>query len=119
MAGQDTFKLAVNSMVKVCRKVLEDAEMQSEQIAWLVPHQANYRILKAVASRLKIPEERVYMNVNRYGNTSAASIGICIDEMVRGNHIKPGDYILLTAFGGGLTWGAVLLKWSYVPTVGE
>ncbi len=117
MSGQDTFKLAVLSMVNVCREVLEDAEMDSSAISWLVPHQANYRILKAVAGRLKIPEERVYMNVNRYGNTSAASIGICVDEMVRGNHIKPGDYTLLTAFGGGLTWGAVLLKWACVPTV--
>ncbi|MCF6176634.1 MAG: ketoacyl-ACP synthase III [Victivallaceae bacterium] len=115
MAGQDTFKLAVNSMVKVCRKVLEEAEMDASQIAWLVPHQANYRILKAVASRLKIPEEKVYINVNRFGNTSAASIGICLDEMVRGDHIKQGDYVLLTAFGGGLTWGAVLMKWSYIP----
>lgn len=117
MAGQDTFKLAVNSMVNVCRKVLEEAELDSSAIAWLVPHQANYRILKVVASRLKIPEEQVYMNVNRFGNTSAASIGICLDEMVRGNFIKQGDYVLLTAFGGGLTWGAVLLKWSYIPPV--
>jgi len=85
--------------------------MPAASVTWLVPHQANYRILKAVASRLDIPEERVYMNVNRYGNTSAASIGICIDEMNRGGFVKPGDIILMTAFGGGLTWGSILLKW--------
>jgi 3-oxoacyl-[acyl-carrier-protein] synthase III len=119
MAGQDTFKLAVNSMVKVCRKVLEESGLDASAIAWLVPHQANYRILKAVASRLKIPEEQVYINVNRFGNTSAASIGLCLDEMVRGDYIKQGDYVLLTAFGGGLTWGAVLMKWSYIPPVNK
>ena len=85
--------------------------MDASQINWLVPHQANYRILTAVAQRLDITEEHVYVNVNRYGNTSAASIGICLDEMVRQNLIKKGDYVLLTAFGGGLTWGAMLLKW--------
>lgn len=112
MAGQDVFKLAVNAMVGSCRNILGESEISPDEIAWLVPHQANYRILKAVASRLKIPEERVYMNLDRYGNTSAASIGLCLDEMVRGDKVKSGDYILLTAFGGGLTWGAVLLKWQ-------
>lgn len=111
MAGQDVFKLAVNNMVGACREALEEAGVDASQVAWLVPHQANYRILKAVAARLKIPEEQVYMNVNRYGNTSAASIGLCLDEMMRGDMVKKGDYVLLTAFGGGLTWGAVLLRW--------
>ncbi len=111
MEGQDTFKLAVNTMVSSCKEALTFADMPSSSVTWLVPHQANYRILKAVASRLDIPEERVYMNVNRYGNTSAASIGICIDEMVRGGFVKPGDIVLMTAFGGGLTWGSLLLKW--------
>jgi len=111
MSGQDVFKLAVNAMVSSCNEALAFANLPSSAVTWLVPHQANYRILKAVASRLSIPEERVYMNVNRYGNTSAASVGICIDEMVRGGFVKTGDYVLLTAFGGGLTWGSILIKW--------
>lgn len=111
MSGQDVFKLAVNAMVSSCNEALNFANIPSSAVTWLVPHQANYRILKAVASRLDIPEERVFMNVNRYGNTSAASIGICIDEMVRGNYVKPGDLVLLTAFGGGLTWGSILIRW--------
>jgi 3-oxoacyl-[acyl-carrier-protein] synthase-3 len=111
MSGQDVFKLAVNAMVSSCNEALTFAGLPSSAVTWLVPHQANYRILKAVASRLSIPEERVYMNVNRYGNTSAASIGICLDEMVRGGFVKTGDYVLLTAFGGGLTWGSILIKW--------
>lgn len=111
MEGQETFKLAVGNMVASCKKALDDAGVSIEQVKWLVPHQANYRILKAVATRLKMPEERVYMNVDRFGNTSAASIGLCLDEIARGDHVKRGDYVLLTAFGGGLTWGAVLLRW--------
>ncbi len=111
MAGQDVFKLAVNSMVSACKETLQEQNIDSSEVAWLVPHQANYRILKAVASRLKIPEEQVYMNVDRFGNTSAASIGICLDEMVRENKVKSGDLVLLTAFGGGLTWGATLIRW--------
>ena len=111
MAGRDVFKLAVNAMVSSCRKVLEEANVSIDQVRWLVPHQANERIMKAVAQRLPLEEERVFMNIGKYGNTSAASIGICLDEMNRADLIKPGDYVLLTAFGGGLTWGAILIRW--------
>ena len=111
MSGGDVFKLAVNAMVRSCKEVMKGAGVTADDIKWLVPHQANYRILRAVASRLKIPEDEVYMNVNRFGNTSAASIGLCLDEIADGNKAEKGDYILLTAFGGGLTWGAMLLKW--------
>ncbi|MFA7230164.1 MAG: beta-ketoacyl-ACP synthase III [Victivallaceae bacterium] len=111
MAGKDVFKLAVNAMVGSCQRVMAEAGITAADVKWLVPHQANYRILKAVAQRLNIPEENVYMNVQRYGNTSAASIGICLDEIARGTLAKTGDYVLLTAFGGGLTWGSILLKW--------
>jgi 3-oxoacyl-[acyl-carrier-protein] synthase-3 len=76
----------------------------------VIPHQANSRIILAVAPRLGVPDERVFMNINRYGNTSAASIGICLDEAVRAGKLAKGDYALLTAFGGGLTWGAMLLR---------
>ena len=112
MEGQEVFKAAVGAMVDACKNVLAEAGVTPEQVRWLVPHQANYRILKAVASRVEVPEERVFMNLDRYGNTSAASIGLCLDEMVRGNKVEKGDYVLLTAFGGGLTWAAVLLKWA-------
>jgi len=112
MAGQEVFKLAVGSMVGASRNVMAEAGVTPEQIAWLVPHQANYRILKAVASRLEVPEDRVFINLDKYGNTSAASIGICLDEIVRGGLVKKGDYLLLTAFGGGLTWGSLLLRWQ-------
>ena len=111
MAGRDVFKLAVNAMVTSCRKVLEEANVSIDQVRWLIPHQANERIMKAVAQRLPLAEERVFMNIGKYGNTSAASIGICIDEMKRSGQVEPGDYVLLTAFGGGLTWGAILIRW--------
>ena len=111
MAGRDVFKLAVNAMVSSCKKVLEEANVTIDQVRWLIPHQANERIMKAVAQRLPMEEERVFMNIGKYGNTSAASIGICIDEMKRSGQVEKGDYVLLTAFGGGLTWGAILVKW--------
>ncbi len=111
MDGKEVFKHAVTEMVNSCQQVLAEAGVSPSQLRWLVPHQANYRILKAVAQKLDVPGENVYMNINRYGNTSAASIGLCLDEMNRRGLVKPGDYVLLTAFGGGLTWGATLLKW--------
>lgn len=111
MEGQEVFKLAVNSMVGACLKVMEDSNVSPEQIKWLIPHQANYRILKAVAKRLNISEDNVYMNLDKYGNTSAASIGIAMDEMNRLGKVSENDYVLFTAFGGGLTWGATLVKW--------
>ena len=111
MAGRDVFKLAVNAMVSSCKKVLEEANVTIDQVRWLIPHQANERIMKAVAQRLPMEEERVFMNIGKYGNTSAASIGICVDEMMRSGQVEKGDYVLLTAFGGGLTWGAILIKW--------
>lgn len=110
MAGKETFKLAVPSMVSASRKVLEDAGVSPSEIKLVVPHQANQRIIHAVAQRLDVPEDRVFENIRFYGNTSAASIGICFDEIVRGKLIERGDKVLLTAFGGGLTWGAILLR---------
>lgn len=112
MCGPEIFKLAVTAMTKACTKVLETSGVTPNQLRWLVPHQANMRILTAVASRIGIdPEHNVYINVNRMGNTSAASIAICLDEMNSKGLIKHGDYVLLTAFGGGLTFGAMLLRW--------
>ena len=111
MAGKETFKLAVPSMVSASRKVLEEAGVAPSEVKLVIPHQANQRIIHAVAQRLDVPEDRVYENISHYGNTSAASIGICLDEVVRNGLIERGDYVLLTAFGGGLTWGALLLKY--------
>ena len=111
MSGQETFKLAVNAMVSACKEVLEISGVAPENVAWIIPHQANHRIISAVAQRLTISDERVYSNIERYGNTSSASIGICLDELNRAGKIKKGDIVLLTAFGGGLTWGAELIRW--------
>jgi 3-oxoacyl-[acyl-carrier-protein] synthase-3 len=111
MKGGDTFKAAIRSMVEVCKEVLGESGFTSDDVAWLLPHQANERILTGTADRLKIPAERVMNNIARYGNTSAASIPIALDEYARDGRIKRGDLILITAFGGGLTWGAALVRW--------
>jgi 3-oxoacyl-[acyl-carrier-protein] synthase-3 len=112
MGGPEVFKLAVTAMANASREALEEFNLSVDQIRWIIPHQANKRIIDAVASRLGATQEQVYVNVHRYGNTSAASIGICLDEIVRGGMIKPGDYVLLTSFGAGMTWGASLLRWK-------
>ncbi len=111
MGGQEVFKLAVNGMVGACKKVLEESGVNPQEVSWVIPHQANMRIISAVAQRLTIADEKVYVNIEKYGNTSAASIGLCLDELCRGGKLKRGDYVLLTAFGGGLTWGAMLIRW--------
>ena len=111
MMGGETFKLAVRSMVEVCRDVLNESGFTPAEVSWLVPHQANDRIIQAVGERLGIPRERCVVNIERYGNTSAASIPIALDEAVRDGRVKRGDLILFTAFGAGLTWGAALVRW--------
>jgi len=111
MAGREVFKLALSGMVEASQKVLEASGLTVDDIRWLIPHQANLRIIRSVGSRLKMPTERVYINVDRFGNTSAATIPIALDEIVRGGLVACGDYLLLTAFGGGLTWGAQLIRW--------
>ncbi len=111
MEGNKVFKLAVNSMVGSCREVLELAHLKSEDIKWLIPHQANMRIISAVGSRFGFPSEQVATNLHKYGNTSAASIILAMDELIRDGRIQKGDKILITAFGGGMTWGAAILKW--------
>ncbi|MBO4648827.1 MAG: ketoacyl-ACP synthase III [Lentisphaeria bacterium] len=112
MAGKEVFKLAVNGMVDSCKFVMQSTGVQPDQIAWVIPHQANKRIISAAAQRLDLPLERVYVNIERIGNTSAASVGICLDELNRAGKLQTGDYILTTAFGGGLTWGAMLIRWG-------
>ncbi len=113
MNGREIFKLAVGAMADACSKVLSQAGTSSDQIRWLIPHQANTRILASVGKRLGVPPESVFMNLHKYGNTSAATIPLCLDEVVRNNQVDEGEHLLLTAFGGGLTWGAQLLRWPH------
>ena len=110
MNGPKTYQMAVTAMSQACRKVLEKTGVGVDQIRWAIPHQANDRIISAVAARLGI-SERIYRNVSRFGNTSWASIGICLDELNRSGQLQKGDLILTAAFGAGLTWAAELLRW--------
>jgi 3-oxoacyl-[acyl-carrier-protein] synthase-3 len=111
MRGNETFKMAVRSIEEVCREVLTAADLRAEDVDWFIPHQANLRIIKAAATRLHVPEERCYVNIDRLGNTSAASIPIALDEAVREDKVKPGDVVLMAAFGAGLTWAASVVRW--------
>ncbi|HDD35514.1 MAG TPA: ketoacyl-ACP synthase III [Candidatus Desulfofervidus auxilii] len=111
MKGHEVFKYAVRHMVEVARTVIEMANISVNKIDWLIPHQANIRIINMVAQKLGIPIEKVYINLQKYGNTSAATVPIALDEAVREGAIKPGHLILLDAFGGGFTYGAVLIRW--------
>ncbi len=111
MAGREVFKYAVNSMVEAASKLIQRHNLSSDDIRMLVPHQANKRIMVEVGRYLGIPEERIYMNVQKYGNMSAATTAVGIDEAIRNNEFMPGDKILVVAFGGGFTSGSVLLEW--------
>ncbi len=111
MGGPEVFKLAVPAMVSAAKTVLADAGIASSELRWVIPHQANKRIIDAVAARLDVTPEKVYCNIQNYGNTSAASIGICLDELNRSGQLKRGDLVLLTSFGAGLTWAANLIRW--------
>jgi 3-oxoacyl-[acyl-carrier-protein] synthase-3 len=111
MRGNELFKVAVRSLEEVSRRVLQEAKVRPEELTLMIPHQANQRITDAVQSRLGVPSEKVYTNIERVGNTSSASIPICLDECVRSGRINKGDLILMSAFGAGVTWGAVLLRW--------
>ncbi len=113
MDGQAIFRLAVSWMTECSRDVMTECGVTADQIDWLVPHQANLRIMNATADRLKIPKEKIFVNVNLYGNTCAATIALALDEMVQQKLLKKGQTVLLTAVGGGLTWGSTLLKWPF------
>jgi 3-oxoacyl-[acyl-carrier-protein] synthase III len=112
MNGQEVYRFAVKKVPEVIEKALFRAELSVAQIDWLVLHQANQRILDAVADRLRIPHEKVISNMAKYGNTSAASIPIALDEAVRAGKIQPGDVITAAGFGAGLTWGAAIFRWG-------
>ncbi len=111
MKGNETFKVAVRTLETLVVETLKKNNLKPSQLSLLIPHQANLRIIKATAERLGLPMEKVVVNLTRYGNTSAASIPVAMDEALEEGRIKEGDYIMLEAFGGGLTWGSALIKW--------
>ena len=112
MKGREVFRHAVQWMQQSALIVLEKAGMKPEDITWLVPHQANIRIIDSTRERLGLPPEKVYVNIDKYGNTSAASIPIALSEMHEKGLLKKGDIVLLVSFGAGFTWGAVLMRWG-------
>ena len=110
MDGQAVFKLAVGVLEKAARAALDKAGLQDVDIDWLIPHQANIRIMQGTAKKLKLPLEKLVVTVDQHGNTSAASIPLALDHAVRYGQVRPGQHIMLEGVGGGFTWGAVLLK---------
>ncbi|WP_312202829.1 3-oxoacyl-[acyl-carrier-protein] synthase III C-terminal domain-containing protein, partial [Anaerospora hongkongensis] len=112
MDGNEVFKFAVKVMGEAVKQALEMANLTSDDITYLVPHQANIRIIQSAAKRVGMPMDKVVVNVDKYGNTSAASIPIALDEAVKTGKIKKGDTIAMVGFGGGLTWAASIVKWS-------
>ncbi len=111
--GQSVFKFAVVKMAEVAVEVMERNNLKAEDIAWLVPHQANLRIIDATGKRMGLPPEKVMVNIENYGNTTAATIPLCLWEYEK--QLKKGDKLILAAFGGGFTWGSIYLKWAYDP----
>jgi 3-oxoacyl-[acyl-carrier-protein] synthase-3 len=110
MEGKEVFKVAVNTLNDIVEETLEKNNLTKEDIDWLVPHQANLRIIQATAKKLDLPMERVVVTVHEQGNTSAASVPLALDEAVRDGRIKPGELVMLEAFGGGFTWGSALIR---------
>jgi 3-oxoacyl-[acyl-carrier-protein] synthase-3 len=111
--GQSVFKFAVVNMANVAAEIMVKNKLKPEDIAWLVPHQANLRIIDATGRRMGLPPEKVMVNIENYGNTTAATIPLCLWEYEK--KLKKGDKLILAAFGGGFTWGSVYLKWGYDP----
>jgi 3-oxoacyl-[acyl-carrier-protein] synthase-3 len=111
MKGNETFKVAVRTLEDLASRTLEKNGLDPSQLSLLIPHQANLRIIQATAKRLGLPPEKVFINIEKYGNTSSASIPIALDEALQAGRCRKGEYTLLEAFGGGLTWGSALLRW--------
>ncbi len=109
--GKTVFKFAVTNMAEVSAEIMEKNNLTSENVDWLVPHQANLRIIDATAQRMGLPKEKVMINIQRYGNTTAGTLPLCLWDWE--SQLKKGDNIILSAFGGGFTWGAIYLKWAY------
>lgn len=111
MRGNETYKVAIKTLEEVARETLSAHSLTVNDVDLYVPHQANIRILRAVAERLQLPMEKVFMNIDRYGNTSAASIPLALDEAVKAGRIKEGSLVMIGAFGAGLTWASALIRW--------
>jgi 3-oxoacyl-[acyl-carrier-protein] synthase-3 len=109
--GQAVFKVAVKQMADVSAEMMVRNNLKPDDVAWLVPHQANKRIIEAVAHRMELPESKVMLNIHKYGNTTSGTIPLCLWEYQK--QMKKGDNIILSAFGGGFTWGAIYVKWAY------
>jgi 3-oxoacyl-[acyl-carrier-protein] synthase III len=109
--GKAVFKFAVTNMADVSAEIMEKNNLKSEDVDWLVPHQANLRIIDATADRMGLPKEKVMINIQKYGNTTAGTLPLCLWDYE--NQLKKGDTLILSAFGGGFTWGALYLKWAY------
>ena len=112
MDGQEVFKFAVKKVPEIIEQVTEEAGVSLEDVRWFILHQANYRISESIAKRLKVSMDRIPMNIESYGNTSAATVPVLLDEMNRQGKLKKGDLLVLAGFGGGLTWGATLFTWQ-------
>jgi 3-oxoacyl-[acyl-carrier-protein] synthase-3 len=112
MKGNETFKLAVKTLTKDVKEILKKNNLEGKDIPHFVPHQANYRIIKAVGDALKMSEEQVVLTVHKYGNTSAASIPMAINDIYESGRLKKGELMLLDTFGGGLTWASALLPFA-------
>ncbi|MEO5719963.1 MAG: beta-ketoacyl-ACP synthase III [Chthoniobacterales bacterium] len=111
MSGKDVYKQAVTSMLDASKKALAKAGLEMTDIDCVIPHQANIRIIEAIADRMKLPLAKFFINLDRYGNTSAAAVAIALDEANRSGRLKKGDYILMVVFGGGLTWASSVIEW--------
>jgi len=111
MQGREVFKFATRSMIELLETALQRNGLAVEDLDIVIPHQVNYRVIEAALRKVPVPEERIYLNLDRYGNTSAASVPIALDEAVSAGRVKRGDLVLLVAFGAGLTWGYNLLRW--------
>ena len=109
--GKQVFKFAVTNMAEVSAEIMEKNNVSSEDVAWLVPHQANLRIIDATANRMGLPKEKVMINIQKYGNTTAGTLPLCLWDYEK--QLTKGDNIILSAVGGGFTWGAVYIKWAY------
>ena len=110
--GQSVFKSAVKGMADVSFEIMQRNKLTADDVAWLVPHQANLRIIDATADRMGLPREKVMINIDRFGNTTAGTIPICLSELHINKKVAKGDYVVLSSFGAGYTWGSVLIRWS-------
>ena len=109
--GREVFKFAVETMRRLVADAMEQCNLKSEDVKLVVPHQVNFRILDSAVKKLDIPLERVYINIDRYGNTSAASVPIALDEARKEGLVGSGDHVILVSFGGGLTWASMVIRW--------